>query len=126
MGKSENFYTNILGMKKRPSESESIVFYDLNNIVLAIFPRGALARDAEVSDAGSGFHGITLANNVGSENEVDELVKDLESKGVEIVKRPQKTTWGGYDAYFSDPDGFLWEVVYNPFWKIGRDGRVIS
>ncbi len=116
--KSEDFYTNVLKFKKRGSDSEKIVFYELDNIVLAIFPREDLADDAQVSAEGSGFHGITLAHNVASENEVNEIIKDLHPRGVKIVKKPQKTGWGGYDAYFSDPDGYLWEVVYNPFWKI--------
>ena len=40
------------------------------------------------------------------------------------MKPPQKTFWGGYSGYFSDPDGHTWEIAYNPFWTIEKDGRV--
>jgi uncharacterized glyoxalase superfamily protein PhnB len=95
--------------------SENIVFFDLNGIHLSLYNRTALAEDAAVDPAGSGFKGFTLAHNVGSENEVDTLIEDLRNKGVKIVKEPQKVFWGGYSSYVSDPDGNLWEIAFNPF-----------
>lgn len=117
MEASVNFYTNVLKLSKRPSDSNAIVFYDLENIVLALFPKSDLAKDAEVLPSGSGFSGVTLANNVGSEDDVRDIIEDLRTHGTNIVKEPGKTSWGGYDAYFADPDGYLWEIVYNPFWS---------
>lgn len=64
---------------------------------------------------GSGFSCFTLAHNVGSEAEVDALFSELASKNVNIVKAPQKVFWGGYSGYIADPDGFLWEIAFNPF-----------
>jgi hypothetical protein len=83
--------------------------------VLGFYPREKLAEDALTSPDGSGFAGVTLAYNARSEQEVDEIIRDLAAKGVQIAKQPQKAFWGGYSSYFVDPDGFHWEVAYNPF-----------
>jgi catechol 2,3-dioxygenase-like lactoylglutathione lyase family enzyme len=112
---SANFYENVLGWKRSPMSSENIVFFELNGVFLSLYERVALAEDATVEAAGSGFRGFTLAHNLGSETEVENLINDLRAKGVTIVKEPQKVFWGGYSSYFADPDGNLWEVAYNPF-----------
>jgi uncharacterized glyoxalase superfamily protein PhnB len=64
----------------------------------------------------SGFSGITLAYNAKSNEEVDEILKKAESAGAIIQKEPQKTDWGGYGGYFTDLDGYYWEVAYGEFW----------
>jgi hypothetical protein len=112
---SIDFYENKFGWKRSPMSSENIVFFDLNGIHLSLYERVALAEDATVDPAGNGFKGFTLAHNVGSEKEVDELIENLLKKGVKIVKEPQKVFWGGYSSYISDPDGNLWEIAFNPF-----------
>lgn len=112
---SAGFYENILGWKRSPMSSENIVFFELNGVFLSLYERVALAEDATVDATGSGFKGFTLAHNLGSETEVDNLINDLRAKGVTIMKEPQKVFWGGYSSYFADPDGNLWEVAYNPF-----------
>ena len=112
---SASFYENTLGWKRSPMSSENIVFFELNGIHLSLYNRKALAEDATVEEAGSGFKGFTLAHNVQSEKAVDGLINDLRNKGVTIVKEPQKVFWGGYSSYFADPDGNLWEVAFNPF-----------
>jgi len=112
---STGFYENNFGWKRSAMSSENIVFFDLNGIHLSLYNRKALAEDATVDKAGSGFKGFTLAHNVGSEKEVDELIEDLRNKGVKIVKEPQKVFWGGYSSYISDPDGNLWEIAFNPY-----------
>lgn len=84
--------------------------------MLALFARDELAKDAQVSaEPCNGFSRFTLAHNVGSEHEVDALFEQFAKQGVEIVKQPQKVFWGGYSGYIADPDGFLWEIAYNPF-----------
>ena len=112
---SASFYENILGWKRSPMSSENIVFFELNGVFLSLYERVALAEDATVDATGSGFKGFTLAHNLGSETEVDNLINDLRAKGVIIVKEPQKVFWGGYSSYFADPDGNLWEVAFNPY-----------
>ncbi len=120
--RSEMFYVD-LGFLRSPKSSGDIVFFETPGPILALFPRRSLADDAGVQDAGSGFKGFTLAYNVMSEREVDQVFLELESKGVEIVKRPEHVAWGGYSGYFSDPDGFLWEVAFNPYLKLDERGN---
>ncbi len=122
--RSLNFYKNGLGWPTKATETDSIAFFELNGTRLALYPKDDLAKDANIPAGGSGFSGITLSHNVSSESEVDSLIVDLRRIGAKIVVEPHRTSWGGYGAYFSDPDGYLWEVVYNPGWKIDKDGLV--
>ena len=121
--KSKNFYADTLGWKiSRPQEG--IAFFQAGGVVLAIYPLDKLAEDALISSAESGSSGITLAYNAGSESEVDEIIGDLKSKGVKIIKEPQKVFWGGYSSYFADPDDYRWEVAYNPFFAFDEGGNL--
>jgi catechol 2,3-dioxygenase-like lactoylglutathione lyase family enzyme len=120
---SRKFYAETLGWKiSRPQED--IAFFQTGGVVLAIYPRDLLAEDAVVAPEGSGFAGFTLAYNAQSESEVDEIIKDLKSKGVKIIKEPQKVSWGGYSSYFADPDDYRWEVAYNPFFEFDENGNL--
>lgn len=112
---SVDFYENKFGWKKSPMSSDDIIFFELRGIILSLYSRDALAEDALVDPASSGFKGFTLGYNARSENEVDSLVSDLKSEGVKIIKEPQKVFWGGYSSYVADPDGNLWEIAFNPF-----------
>ncbi len=122
--RSKDFYQNILGWQPLESSNESIVFFQLNGLQLALFPQESLADDAGVEADGKGFRGFSLAHNVRSEKEVDELVASLEAKGVRVLKQPQKVFWGGYSSYIADPDDNLWEIAYNPFMPLDSDGNV--
>ena len=120
---SRKFYAETLGWKiSRPQEG--VVFFQAGGVVLALFPREELAKDAQISLEGSGFAGFSLAYNAQSEAEVDEIINDLKSKGVKILKEPQKVFWGGYSSYFADPDGYPWEVAYNPFFSFDENGNL--
>lgn len=120
---SRKFYTETLGWKSsRPQEG--IVFFQAGGVVLALFPREELAKDAQISSEGGGSAGFTLAYNAQSEAEVDEIISDLKTKGVRILKEPQKVFWGGYSSYFADPDGNCWEVAYNPFFPFDEQGNL--
>ena len=123
---SIDFYENTFGWQRTAASQESIVFFQLNGIQLALFPREGLAEDAHVAAEGSGFRGFTLAYNTRSEAEVDEVVNDLRSKGVTVVKEPQKVFWGGYSSYVSDPDGNLWEIAFNPYLPMDDKGNVVG
>lgn len=112
---SRNFYEEVIGWKCLPNSDDNIAFYKLNSIYFSLYPLDQLADDAQTEANGSGFKGFTLAYNVESEMAVDQLIEELRSKGVTIMKEPQKVFWGGYSAYFADPDWNLWEVAYNPF-----------
>lgn len=121
---SVEFYSTKLGWKPAASSSDDITFFQAGGVVLAMYPREKLAEDAVVKLDGNGFAGFTLAFNAHSEAEVDEIIADLKSKGVKIVKEPQKVFWGGYSAYFADPDDYHWEVAYNPFFEFDDDGNL--
>ena len=96
---------------------DAIAFFETKGTRLALFPRDALAADATVPADGSGFRGFTLAHNVRSREEVDALLREAEAAGASVIKPAQDTDWGGYSGYFSDPDGYLWEIAWNPhFW----------
>ncbi len=118
MEKSITFYRDGLGFPKLDSPPE-VAFFTLNGSWLGLYGRKALAKDAAVSSEGSGFNGFALAHNVGSETEVDKLMAQALTAGATLSKAAQKTSWGGYSGYFKDPDGYLWEVAYNPFFWIG-------
>lgn len=111
--RATRFYEDVLGLLRLESPS-SITFFELGKTWLALYPRDQLAADAGVPSDGSGFSGFALAHNVRSEAEVDRLLDHVASAGGRIVKAAQKAKWGGYSGYFSDPDGFLWEVAWNP------------
>ena len=122
--KSKKFYEETLGWKPASASNDDVAFFQAGGVVFAIYPREKLAEDALTSAMGSGFAGFTLAHNAKSESEVDEIIADLNSKGVKIVKEPQKVFWGGYSSYFADPDGYLWEVAYNPFFPFDENGNL--
>ena len=124
--RSRDFYINIFGWKPLETSNESILFFQLNGIQLALFPQESLADDAGVPSDGKGFRGFSLAHNVRSEKEVDELVASLEAKGVRVLKQPEKVFWGGYSSYIADPDDNLWEIAYNPFLPLDASGNTES
>jgi catechol 2,3-dioxygenase-like lactoylglutathione lyase family enzyme len=121
---SKKFYSETLGWKQSSASNDGITFFQAGGIVLALFPREELAKDAVVDPEGNGFSGFTLAYNAQSESEVDKIINDLKAKGVRIVKEPQKVFWGGYSSYFVDPDDNCWEVAYNPFFPFDENGNL--
>lgn len=110
------FYAEVLGLPQMPTPP-TVAFFRMGPTVLALWPRTELAADAGLpASAGqaSGFAGFALAHNVRSPAEVDALLAHAGSRGGVVTKAGQETFWGGYAGYFADPDGFLWEVAYNP------------
>lgn len=122
---SEKFYSGVLGWKKTEASNENIAFYQLNGILLSLYPAEKLAEDARISPEGTGFRKFSIAWNARSEREVDEIIDQLKEKGVEIVKTPEKVFWGGYSGYIADPDGNLWEIAYNPYLPLDNNGNVV-
>jgi len=117
--RSWSFYQDGLGFPLRGESSAEVAFFDLGSTWLALFPRVELAADAGVSPEASGFSGITLAHNVRTKEQVDEVLAQASRAGAVIVRPARATDWGGYSGYFADPDGFLWEVAWNPHFWIG-------
>jgi catechol 2,3-dioxygenase-like lactoylglutathione lyase family enzyme len=113
LARATRFYEKVLGLPKLESP-ESVTFFELGKTWLALYGRRDLAADAGIPAEGSGFAGFALAHNVRSEAEVDSLLAEVAAGGGRIVKAGQRADWGGYSGYFADPDGFLWEVAWNP------------
>ena len=113
LARSLVYYRDNLGLKPR-SVKESVVFFELGQTWVALYPHQLLAEDAGVPSEGGGFRGVTLAHNVRSPEEVDQLLAIGAQGGGRLVKAGHTAFWGGYTGYFADPDGHLWEVAWNP------------
>ena len=111
--RATRFYADVLRLPQLKSPP-TVSFFEMGRTWLALYPRELLAADAGVPADGSGFPGFALAHNVRSPQGVDELLATAAAGGGRIVKPGQPTDWGGYAGYFADPDGFLWEVAWNP------------
>ncbi len=114
--KSTRFYRDGLGLPKREGP-DGIAFFETGGTWLSLYSREALAKDATVSPEGTGFRGFALAHTVGSPEQVDRVLQEAVDAGATLLKPGQKVFWGGYSGYFADPDGFLWEVAWNPHMK---------
>ncbi|WP_176083077.1 VOC family protein [Martelella sp. HB161492] len=123
--RSTAFYER-LGWARSVASQEGVTFIALDGIVLSLFGRKALAEDAGLKDdIAGGFPGFSLAYNVDSEAAVDEAVQFACACGAKPVKPPRKVFWGGYSGYVADPDGFLWEIAFNPFMPLDDKGHMI-
>ncbi len=119
--RAKKFYTD-LGWTPAPVPAEGVAFFELDGIMLSLFPRAELAKDAGVKNSKPGFSGISLAHNVGSEEDADKAFAHALECGAKLIKPMQKVFWGGYSGYFADPDGHLWEVAHNPFARFDANG----
>ena len=121
--KSLAFYHDGLGLPTRgiigaEFEHGAVAFFDLQpGMKLAIWPRANIAYDAGISLGDPSATEFMLGHNVASRAEVDAVMEQAGKAGAIIVKLAQDTFWGGYSGYFKDPDGHLWEVVWNPQWE---------
>jgi uncharacterized protein len=123
LARSCQFYER-MGWSKSSASSDAIAFFQAGGMALALYPRQELAKDANTADDGSGFPGFSLAFNVRAREDVDTVLTEAKAAGANILKPAQKAFWGGYSGYFADPDGFLWEVAWNPFFTIAEDGSL--
>lgn len=96
-------------------EHGAVAFFDLESGVrLALWPRRSISHDSGLSESERSPTDLTLGHNVASKSEVDLVMDQAEEAGATVVKPAAETFWGGYAGYFQDPDGHLWEVVWNP------------
>ncbi len=123
LDRSRRFYEQ-LGWRSDTDPSMGVAFFPSNGMVLALWSREQLAADSCVVDAG-GWGGVTLAHNVRSEAEVDEVLEQARAAGATIGREGAPTFWGGYSGIFIDPDGHPWEVAHNPHWTIEDDGSIV-
>ncbi len=118
--KSVEFYRDGLGLYTegitgKEFEYGAVAFFDLQNgMKLALWPRKSIANDTGISLRNSSALELTIGHNVVSKEEVNAVMELAEKAGAKIVKPAADTFWGGYAGYFQDPDGHLWEIVYNP------------
>lgn len=116
------FYRDGLGLKTegitgKEFEYGAVAFFDLNaGLKLALWPRKSIAHDTGLPQGDMAPTEFSIGHNVASKAEVDAVMTQARQAGATIVKPAQDTFWGGYAGYFQDPDGHLWEVVWNPQW----------
>lgn len=124
LARARAFY-EALGWKASSASTPEVTFLRGRGIVLGLFPREELARDAGVPPEGQGFRGITLAHNVPHPEQVATILDHAREAGGRIVKPAQDVFWGGHSGYFADPDGHLWEVAWNPHFPLNERGEVV-
>lgn len=121
--RAKSFYA-ALGWTPTSEMPGSVVFYQINGMVLGFFGLGPLAEDQGRPDAKLGTGAMTLAQNFPTEKEVDAAYKLALESGATALKAPEKVFWGGYSGYYADPDGHVWELAMNPFWTLNEDGSL--
>lgn len=124
--KSYHFYAG-LGFMTDAKPEDHIAFFKTSGTFLAIYPLDKLTEDIspDISIKKSGFSGITLAHNVKQKSDVDAVLIQAQEAGGRIVKPAQDAFWGGYHGYFSDPDGYFWEVAYFDQFKYDEKGNLV-
>ncbi len=121
---SRRFYAEGLGWPVHREMPGEVVFIQVNHgLILSLWDAGQMHTEAGVGAPGP-VPCITLSHNVAGPDEVDQVIAEARAAGAEIVAEPVTQPWGGYTGYFADPDGFRWEVAYNPTWVVDDDGKV--
>ncbi len=103
---------------------DDVAFFQAGGLVFSLWGRDKLATDRAVTDGG-GWGGVTLAHNVRSGAEVDQIIEEARAGGATIGREPGPTFYGGYSGIFIDPDGHPWEIAHNPGFPLD-DAGVIS
>jgi predicted lactoylglutathione lyase len=124
VAKATAFYEALGFVRSKSASQEAVTFFKAGPVVLGLFGREALHEDAQAGDLWNGNGGIAVAQNVASEAEVDAVMATAEDSGARILKPASQTFWGGYNGYFADPDGNIWEIAFNPHWALDEEGRV--
>lgn len=129
MERSVRFYRDGLGYRTDCKEDNPpVCFFSTPGTKFELFPLNLLAEDICPQNPpaiGTGFGGITLTYNVDRKDRVDEIIDLVRKAGGTIVKEPQDVFWGGYHAYFADPDGYYWEVAWGPDFQYDENGLLI-
>ena len=122
--KSVRFYRDGLGLKTegiigKEYEYGAVAFFELQNgVKLGLWPRKSISHDTKIILTSPSPTEFTIGHNVNSRKEVNDVMEQAKKAGANIIKPAQDTFWGGYAGYFQDPDGHLWEIVWNPEWNI--------
>ncbi len=121
MERSARFY-EALGWQSVDTP-DGVIAFDLIGQTLGLYPLESLAEEIGLPVENLGRGALTLSHNVPEKGDVDTLITQAETAGAVILKRPSEVFWGGYHAYFSDPDGHIWEIAYNPFSPLSPCGE---
>jgi len=126
MARSMAFYERLGFRRRLRATGEEVAFFETGASVVALYPWDKLAADAMLPDQPrpAAFRGVTLAWNCSAPSEVDAVMAHVLAQGARLLKSPQRTDYGGYAAFFADPDGHTWEVVVAPGIEVTADGRV--
>lgn len=122
--KSLAFYRDGMGLPTRgiigtEFEDGAVVFFEMNDdLILALYPRASLAKDAKVPATPPSPTEFTIGHIVGSKRGVDVVMEQAEKAGAIVTDPPHDRFWGGYSGYFQDLDGHLWEIAWNPQWEV--------
>lgn len=123
LDRARAFYEG-LGWRRKVAAAEGVAFYQMGGMALSLYPRGELAADARLPAEGSGFAGFALAYNTRTRDDVDRVLAEAVAAGARLLKPAEEAFWGGYSGYFADPDGFAWEVAWNPGFSLDVEGRL--
>ncbi len=124
LDRSLRFYRDGMGLPTQgiigtEFEDGAVVFFTMNDdLILALYPKAALAKDAKVSVGAPGPAQFSIGHIVKSRQEVDATMKQAQKAGAKITDPAHDRFWGGYSGYFQDPDGHLWEIAWNPQWEV--------
>lgn len=121
---SRRFYVDGLGWPVHQEFPGDVVFIQANHGLMLSLWNVEQMQDEASADPPSGIPCVTLSHNVGSPADVDRTLAEAEAAGAKVVGPPKRQPWGGYTGYFADPDGFRWEIAYNPGWTVADDGTV--
>jgi uncharacterized protein len=117
------FYVTLGFELSSASVDGEVSFFRNAGSILALWGLADLSADADVPEpASDGFRGIAFAINLSSRDEVDAALADAVAAGGTVARPALATDWGGYNGYFADPEGNLWEVAHNPFWSLDERG----
>ena len=124
VAKSTEFHEALGFVKSNRASEANVSFLKAGSVALALWSREAQLEDAQAGAIWNGNGGVCVAQNVASGGEVDAVIARAKAAGAQILKRAAKTFWGGYNGYFADPDGHLWEVAFNPHWGLSANGVI--
>jgi len=122
--KSLAFYRGGMGLPTQgiigtEFEDGAVVLFNMNDdLILALYPKAALAKDAKVSVDPPSAAEFSIGHIVKSKQDVDAVINQAKKAGATITDPARDRFWGGYSGYFQDPDGHLWEIAWNPQWEV--------
>ena len=115
LGASRRFYVEGLGWEPELDEPDEVLMFRVaDKVVLSLWDERGFTAEIGHPPARGGVPPITLAHNVATTRGVDTVLEQARVAGASEVGEAAEREWGGYTGYFADPDGFRWEVAYNP------------